>query len=197
MDILKILIWPIFALILVTLFHKQIGSVISRMTHVKYKGLEIELALERVEAKLFDVDQTRTLASPNLPAKPTIERLRSIAAVSPRAAVLEAWLLIETAAAESGFIQGADIPRINTLLFVDWLEHQGRLPLGSVALVRELRDFRDRADASQSVTTPGIVLTTAEAERYISVAAAAAEIILDPSTGEPAGDGTQSKPSAR
>lgn len=112
-----------------------------------------------------------------LPHKPELtsrlEQLRRIAEVSPRASILEPWVLVEEAAARSGFVQGAGVPRVNPSLFVEELIRLGKLPPDSAALVRQLRKLRN-----QATHLPDVSITQDEADRYLELAATASELIL-------------------
>jgi hypothetical protein len=88
---------------------------------------------------------------------------------------MEAWILLEDAAGRSGFIQGADRPRINAPSFVDWLVRSGKLPPGSDGLMTQLRNLRNQAAHLSTFE-----LTKEDADRYLELAAKASSIILGP-----------------
>ncbi|MDC8748701.1 DUF4145 domain-containing protein [Xanthomonas campestris] len=167
--------WPAAIIWVAMLFKGEIRSVLRRVSQLKYKDLEASFdeGLGKAEAKAAFVGP----AAPALPHKPEIlsrlEQLRRIAEVSPRAAILEAWVLVEEAAAKSGFIQGASIPRVNPYLFVEELIRLGKLPTGSSALIEQLRKLRN-----QAAHLPDFSITQDEADRYLELAAKASELIL-------------------
>lgn len=98
--------------------------------------------------------------------------MERIAEVSPRAAIIEAWRLIEDAAGRSGFVQGASIPRINAALFVNWFVREGKLAVDSEAAFDALRDLRN-----QAAHAPEFSISSAEAQRYLRLAARASQLI--------------------
>jgi hypothetical protein len=112
-----------------------------RMFQFKYKDVEakFESGLAEAEAKVTAIERS----SPSFPPRPEIssklEQLRRIADVSPRAAIMEAWVLVEDAAGKSGFVRGATIPRVNPHLFVEELVRLGKLPTGSDSLLDQIR----------------------------------------------------------
>lgn len=59
--------------------------------------------------------------------------------------LLEAWVLVEEAAAKSGFVPGASVPRANPSLFLDELVCLGKLARGSAALIEQLSNLRNQA----------------------------------------------------
>ncbi|PTT62354.1 hypothetical protein DBR34_09085 [Stenotrophomonas sp. HMWF003] len=87
--------------------------------------------------------------------------------------MLEAWVLIEEAAAKSGFVQGASIPKVNAPLFVEELIRIGKLPSSNALLLKQLRVLRN-----QAVHLSDFSLTQDEADRYLQLAASLSENIL-------------------
>jgi hypothetical protein len=167
--------WPAAIIWVAMLFRREIRSVLSRVSQLKYKDLEANFdeGLGNAEAKAAVVGP----AAPALPRKSEImsrlEQLRRIADVSPRASILEAWVLVEEAAGKSGFVQGASTPRVNPFLFVEELIRLGKLPSGSSALIEQLRKLRN-----QAAHLPDFSITQDEADRYLELAAKASELIL-------------------
>ncbi|OUM27132.1 hypothetical protein B8W72_22485 [Pseudomonas putida] len=83
--------------------------------------------------------------------------------------------MIEDAAARSGFVQGAAIPRTNAALFINWLVREGKIPVDSEATFQALRDLKNQA-AQES----DFFITPSDAHRYLRLAARARQLILDP-----------------
>ncbi|MGA2206509.1 MAG: hypothetical protein ABSG10_07235 [Terracidiphilus sp.] len=188
MDIIKMVVqlvtglaWPVVVLLVAFMFKRELRLLLSRISHFKYRDLEFKLALAEAEKKADVIEQTARFSyrsSSDIDSK--LEQLRRIADVSPRAAIMEAWILVEDAAAQSGFIQGADTPRINAPSFVLWLVRDGKLPAGSDELVTRLRNLRDQAAAHKMAQTPPFELTREDADRYLQLAAKASSMILGP-----------------
>jgi hypothetical protein len=151
------------------------------MSHLKYKDMEINLELDEAEAEVRTIEQTISFPlSANSETDSKLEQLRRIAEVSPRTAIMEAWILVEEAAGQSGFVQGADTPRINAPSFVLWLVRAGKLPPESEDLITRLRNLRDQAAAHKFALTPTFELTKQDADRYLQLAAKASSMILGP-----------------
>src|SRR5439155_7615824 len=97
-SITKSLAWPLVVAWIVFLLRRPLRGVLRSLIRLRYKDLEIDFgrdleALEReVEtARLPAPTEARDRAALRAPA----DQLEAIAEVSPRAAVLEAWLLVE------------------------------------------------------------------------------------------------------
>jgi uncharacterized membrane protein (DUF106 family) len=99
-EILKILIWPIIVIIIVTLLRKNLISLLAELRFIRFKDLEIEFykelekANKKVEkANLPKFDSIKGLEDKN-------DYLNKIAYSSSRGAILEAWILIENQLSE-------------------------------------------------------------------------------------------------
>lgn len=168
--------WPVAMVWIACLFKGELRSLLHRMSQLKYKDVEakFEIGLAEAEAKVSSIEH----AAPQLPRRPEItsklESLRRIADVSPRAAIMEAWVLVEDAAGRSGFIQGASIPRVKPYLFVEELVRLGKLPQGSDSVLDQMRKLRN-----QAAHLPDFSLNQDEADRYLQLAARMSELILN------------------
>lgn len=168
--------WPVAVVWIAYIFKGELRSLIHRMSQLKYKDVEakFEIGLAEAEAQVSSIEQS----SPSLPSRPDItsklESLRRIADVSPRAAIMEAWVLVEEAAGKSGFVQGAAIPRVNPHLFVEELVSREKLPKGSDSLVDQMRKLRN-----QAAHLPDFSLNQDEADRYLQLASRMSELILN------------------
>lgn len=170
--------WPVVVVWVAYLFKGELRSLVHRMSQLKYKDVEakfeIGLAEAEAEAKVLSIEQF----SQSLPSRPEItsklESLRRIADVSPRAAIMEAWVLVEDAAGKSGFVQGAAMPRVNPHLFVEDLVRREKLPKGSDSLLDQMRRLRNQAAHLSDFS-----LDQDEADRYLQLAARMSELILN------------------
>lgn len=176
--IVKLLVgiaWPAAVVWVAMLFKNEIRSVLRRISQLKYKDLEasFDKGLGEAEAKAAIVSTNEVTQSLHKEITPRLEQLRRIAEVSPRASILEAWVLVEEAAAKSGFVQGAAVPRVNPYLFVEELIRLGKLPAASSELVEKLRELRN-----QAAHLPDFSITQKEADRYLELAAQTSELIL-------------------
>ncbi|RXE96136.1 DUF4145 domain-containing protein [Pseudoalteromonas sp. PS5] len=100
------------------------------------------------------------------------EQLLRIAEVSPRAAIVEAWTLIEMAASKKGLKAGVTLPRTSPKMIVDYLQLSGELPPNSIEIIEQLRKLRN-----QAVHMPDFAINQSEAERYLELAAKSAAVI--------------------
>jgi hypothetical protein len=176
------LAWPIVVVWVAYLFKHELTALIARISRFKYKDFEFEIGLAKAEEQVTIIQRTNQI--PQLPDPATLrtfEQLRRIAEVSPRAAVIEAWNMVEEAAGRSGFVQGADRPRVNAPLFIDRLVRTGKLPPGSGELIQEMRNLRNRA-AHGILALPEDTLTKEDADRYLELAAKVSSLILPPGT---------------
>lgn len=175
--LISALAWPAAAVWISYLFRSEIRGLVSRMSHLKYKDMEatFERELKDAEASAESISKQQTPALPKPELLSKLEQLQRIADVSPRAAILEAWLLVEGAAGESGFVQGAAIPRVNPMLFVDWLVRERKVPADSVKVVSALRDLRNKA-----AHLPDFSISRDEAERYLRLAVQLSTLIVEP-----------------
>jgi len=168
--------WPVAVVWIAYLFKGELRSLLHRMSQLKYKDVEakFESGLAEAEAKVTAIEKSSpsTLPRPEISSK--LEQLRRIADVSPRAAIMEAWVLVEDAAGKSGFVQGATIPRVNPHLFVEELVRLRKLPMGSDSLLDQMRRLRN-----QAAHLPDFSLNQDEADRYLQLAARMSELILN------------------
>ena len=174
--IISSLAWPTCVVWLAYLFKAEIRSVAVRISQLKYKDLEANFSqeLSAVENSLGNLEKSASsqLPSPAPELLSQLDQLERIAEVSPRAAIIEAWRLIEDAAGRSGFVQGATAPRINPGLFVNWLVREGKLPVDSESTFDGLRNLRN-----QAAHAPEFSVSPIEAQRYLRLAARASQLI--------------------
>ena len=168
--------WPVAVVWIAYLFKGELRSLMHRMSQLKYKDVEakFEIGLAEAEAKVNVIEQSSPPPLPRPEITSKLELLRRIADASPRAAIMEAWVLVEDAAGKSGFVQGAAIPRVNPHLFVEELVRLGKLPKGSDSLLDQMRRLRN-----QAAHLPDFSLNQDEADRYLQLAARMSELILN------------------
>ena len=97
-ELIKALAWPAATIFLATILRKPIIGLIPLMRKLKYKELELEfsqgvLALKAETSSAIDTPQKDHLPTPN-------SKALSLVPLSTRAAILEAWVDVETAAVE-------------------------------------------------------------------------------------------------
>lgn len=142
------LAWP-FTLIVGLYFLKDhLGSIFPFIERVKYKDLEVEF-----RKSLQELANQSQLAFP----PPEIDeqvttpknRLYTLAEISPRAAILEAWLQVESAAAEA--IQtrepslGKKLSAVAPLRLAEYLDRYRIINPAQAKIFTRLRDLRNKA----------------------------------------------------
>ncbi|CAD6881787.1 hypothetical protein [Methylomonas albis] len=168
--------WPVAVVWIAYLFKGELRSLMHRMSQLKYKDVEakFELGLAEAEAKVTVIEQSSPSILPRPEITSKLELLRRIADVSLRAAIMEAWVLVEDAAGKSGFVQGAAVPRVNLRLFVEELVRLGKLPKGGDSLLDQMRRLRN-----QAAHLPDFSFNQDEADRYLQLATRMSELILN------------------
>lgn len=153
--IIDSLAWPIAIIWLGYVFRSKIRQLISRMSHLKYKDIEAKFEKELKEAEM----EANVLKSKinkkweNAYARGLFtqyEQLERIAEVSPRAAILEAWIDVEaavSAASENAGI-GIRLP-INYSRLVKKLVSMGKIPEEVLPLYSRLLKLRNEAAHTQ------------------------------------------------
>ncbi len=98
--IIQSLAWPIVAIIIILLLKKQIQDLIPGLRHLKYKEFEatfggkIAEVEQRLEKAFPEIDMGKDKSDLELSE---IERLHRLINISPRATILEAWIILENA----------------------------------------------------------------------------------------------------
>ena len=168
--------WPVALVWVAYLFKGELRSLMHRMSQLKYKDVEakFEIGLAEAEAKISSIGISAVASPPRSEITSKLESLRRIADVSPRAAIMESWVLVEDAAGRSGFVQGASIPKVNPHLFVEELVRLGKLPKESEVFLDQMRKLRN-----QAANLPDFSINQDEADRYLQLAARMSELILN------------------
>ena len=149
-DLVSVLVWPGVTVWFIKKYGDDVKSLILRLSRIKMGGAEAEFAENPDVAEALAVDTPVVNIRDAVHDEDTefsrrLSALQRIADVSPRAAIMESWLLIEEAAGKAGFVQGAAIPRINIPLFLDWLAREHRLDKNTAKLVEKMRHLRNSA----------------------------------------------------
>lgn len=123
-DLVSVLIWPGVTVWFIKKYGDDVKALILRLSRIKMGGAEAEFAANLGVAEALAVDTPAINIQDAVTNEDTefsrrLSTLQRIADVSPRAAILESWLLVEEAAGKAGFVQGATIPRVNLPLFLE------------------------------------------------------------------------------
>ena len=171
-ELVKALAWPVAVIWIAYIFRAEVRQLLGRVSSFKYKDVEasFEKSLSKAE------NSAKNIAKPQVSESETDlsqkEQLLRIADVSPRAAVVEAWTLIETAAMKSGLSTGTAIKRTNPKMILDHLSASGKFSPDSLELINQLRQIRNKASH-----LPDFAVTQSEAERYLDLAVKSAAVI--------------------
>jgi hypothetical protein len=93
--LINALAWPIAVVVIVILLRTEVGNLLARITKIKHKDSEIDLAQE-VEAATNSADKALgRVAGAGSSSKR--ERINRLAEDSPRGAILDSWLSVEVA----------------------------------------------------------------------------------------------------
>ena len=174
-------VWPIVVIAVFLLLKNQLPILFPFVERLKYKGLEVEFR--------ESVQQLSEQSHSALPAlvfdEQTDEprnRLYALAEVSPRSAILEAWLEVEAAAAKSLQIKEPSLaPKVRMaapLRIGNMLTRHGILNEDQLLVFHRLRDLRNKA-----VHITDATFRLNEVSEYIGLAASlAAQIRKSAST---------------
>ncbi|HBT4704937.1 TPA: DUF4145 domain-containing protein [Klebsiella quasipneumoniae subsp. similipneumoniae] len=179
-DLVSVLIWPGVTVWFIKKYGDDVKTLILRLSRIKMGGAEAEFAANLGVAEALAVDTPAINIQDAVNNEDTefsrrLSTLQRIADVSPRAAILESWLLVEEAAGKAGFVQGATIPRVNLPLFLEWLVRDNKISKNTAKLVEKMRHLRNSAAHLKDFE-----LTRDEAERYLKLAAQLSLIIVEP-----------------
>jgi len=148
--ILEAIAWPLAIIIIILIFKRQFGRAILTLSKLKFKDLEVEFSkalkdaeYETRELRLPSPKDVRSIPEPVVPTS-AYDRLFQIAAISPRAAITEAWRTIELFTMEAAKVQGVEIrgPVAGTRV-IRSLVQRGILEEGVLRLYENLRRMRN------------------------------------------------------
>ena len=167
------LAWPASLLLLVLVLRKPIRELLPGLQRLRYKELELEFERRIEEIREEVAEELPANARLALPA-PESDAILRLAEVSPRAAVLEAWRILELAALAAARRLGGDALRGATITFhaIRFLERAPTVDRSAVSLLRDLRGLRN-----QAAHAPEFALTRASALGYAATAATIARYL--------------------
>jgi hypothetical protein len=151
--LVKALAWPVAAIVIAMIFHRQISALLSRIRKGKIGPAEFEFEQEVQEL----AEQTSAQLQSQQVGSPTV----SLATTNPRAAILEAWLGVESAIHRLAYNRELPAPSAqrSPLSIIRAVEKAGVLPGEDVALFNDLRVLRNRAthDAEFSPSPESVI----------------------------------------
>ncbi|WP_005031381.1 hypothetical protein [Holophaga foetida] len=98
-DFVKAIVWPVVAIWLAYMFRSEIRTLLDRLTKIKHGDTEFNFMKEMVAVeKELDHEQESTPPAPEpAEALSAEDQLYRISSTSPRAAITEAWTMVEAA----------------------------------------------------------------------------------------------------
>lgn len=98
-ELLKALVWPSTAILFVVLLKRPIIEIVPLMRKLKYKELELEFTQELQDLK-SDAAEALSKEDECQSIKPNASKALDLVSYSTRAAIIEAWIELETVAVE-------------------------------------------------------------------------------------------------
>jgi len=180
-EVIKSTAWPLTVVIVAFSLRKPIIEIIPSLRKLKYKEFEMEFSkeLENLKTKTKELTQTRTgqlqLPEENKPEIIKENNLLKLAQFSARAAILEAWIEVESVAAEiaSSFWNEPPSdafkksPKLGEYLFQCKVLNQQQLET-----FNKLRQLRNKAAHAEDLE-----LSSDDAESYVELAISLAKYI--------------------
>ncbi len=142
------LAWPVAVLAIFLIYRRQIAHLLTLVEHLRFEGIEVEFGRGLAELKRT-VERELPKAEAPAAAEPRLrERLLQLAALSPRAVVLEAWLVLEEAALDVLKRRNINLSSREAhtpILLGHALEEAGVFDEGKQEIFLKLRNLRNAA----------------------------------------------------
>lgn len=167
-ELIKALAWPVTTIALAILLRGPIAELIPLLKRLKYKELELEFSQEVLELKAEVEAIAKEKGEPPPFVASTPSNLLNLVAFSARAAIMEAWLEVESAAAEvasSFWLQPPSddfryMPRLG-----EYLLQCNVIDEKQLAVFNKLRDLRNK-----SAHAINLELSEDDARSYVQMA---------------------------
>ncbi len=177
-SLVKSLAWPVTVLIVLLVFRKPVAAFLQRLKRIKYGEFEAEAEAEvRAIERIISERPIPVPVPEAIAPSPVLQYYRTVAAFSPRAAVMEAWATFEAtaqAAAIKRQILKPNEPFVFPAIF-DKLLNAGFLQPNEVAALVRARELRNRV-----VHAPGQEIGADTALRYAALLQGIAERLKTP-----------------
>lgn len=174
-NIFSSITWPLIILIIVIIFKRELGSVMKRVSSVKYKDLDIAFKNIKKQAQvILPNTQKRTHVSLATPPKNNVidslkDQVLNAAELSPLASILLAWSGLEVAIADAvaRLTISPDSPSYrSTMHNIDMLSKYTDISPDLISLINKLRKLRNEvAHANVDFS----VIASAQVENYVKV----------------------------
>lgn len=166
-ELVKALAWPVATLVIIIILRKPLLALLPLLTKFKWKDFEFEFGKQIAEAQAeasTKLPPTTQTAKASLAAGP----LHALVQTSPRAAVLEAWIQVDSAARAA--VARHELPQpvqayVSTPKLVSVLQSAKLIAPEQAGLVYDLRALRN-----QAAHAPDFALTNEAAQNYVELA---------------------------
>lgn len=155
-EIIKAVIWPVTVILILILLWKPINSFFPTMAKLRYKDLEIHFTRQVFQlAKEAKHSLDATLSNIDEELRTEHKKLLDIAEVSPRAALLESWMILESNAFQA--MKRKD-PKLTTTILKTPLqvgitmEKMGIINCSQKEIFDKLRNLRNAAAHAMDFT---------------------------------------------
>ncbi|NOQ76793.1 MAG: hypothetical protein GQ475_03165 [Methylococcaceae bacterium] len=176
-ELIKAVAWPVTAIVLVLLLRKPIVELIPLLRKLKYKELELEFAQEisELKAEAEAIAKEKGEEPPSIAS--TSSNLLNLVAFSTRAAIMEAWLEVESASdsvASSFWGQSPNGTFRNTPKLGKYLLQCKVIDEKQLFVFNKLRQLRNKAAHAQELD-----LNENDARSYVQLASDLAKHIRE------------------
>ncbi|MBN6350233.1 hypothetical protein JZM10_01965 [Providencia rettgeri] len=164
-ELIKALAWPMATIILVILLRKPVVELIPLLRRLKYKEFELEFSKEVSELKA-EVEAIAKEKSPSVPVSSS--RLLDLVSFSTPAAIMEAWLEVESAAistASSFWGQSTNDALKNTQKLGEYLLQCKVIDREQLDIFNKLRHLRNKVAHARDLN-----LSESDARSYVQLA---------------------------
>ncbi len=154
-QVLNAIAWPLAVTVMFLAVRGRILELIPTLRHLKWKDIEIEF---QKEMSLLKEEAILILPAPRADeakkAVQTVEkdRLMQLAEISPRSAIVEAWVAVESAAAQIVENLRVTDTKWTALRLGDILHSQGILSAERLRIYKELHALRNKAVHNELLT---------------------------------------------
>jgi len=166
-EIVKALAWPSAVIGLVFLLRKPIVELVPLMKKLKFKELELEFSQE-MQALKSEADDAIPEKEKQPPLEMATSKALDLVSYSSRAAIIEAWIELETAAVEiasSFWSQSPSDVFRNDPKLGDYLHQCKVLNDKQLVVYKRLRQLRNKAAHSEELS-----LSENDARAYVEMA---------------------------
>ncbi|MGB2058636.1 MAG: hypothetical protein ACPHVS_05475 [Alcanivorax sp.] len=175
--IIEILVWPGVALIALFVLRRPIADLIPMLQRLKYKNLELEFQrdLDKLREETRDARLKTTLPPSDESVVVDLDYyLQQVRESSPRNAVIEAWLGLESSAVSTAthFKLMPKRARVSASSALKALVTAGVLSDNDMRIINELRFLRNKAVHELSA-----IISEYEAAKFLEIARDVTDII--------------------